>query len=63
MLERGLLEIRRDGRFVRAHFTTAGIAALRELAANRRYLDPVRYAHLRRELGLEVEEDTTPPTD
>ena len=63
MLERGLLEVQRDGRLVRAHFTTGGIAALRELAANRRYLDPVRYAHLRRELGLEVEEDKTPPTD
>jgi hypothetical protein len=63
MLERGLVELRRDGRFARAHFTTAGITALREFAANRRYLDPVRYAHVRHELGLEVEKDKTPAAD
>ena len=59
MLARGLAEVRRDGPWVRAYFTTAGFAALRELAANRRYLDPVRYAHVRRELGLEAEEGDT----
>jgi hypothetical protein len=51
MLERGLLEVRRDGRLFRAHFTMAGVDALRQLAANRRYLDPAHYAHIRRELG------------
>jgi hypothetical protein len=30
----------------------AGIEALRDLASDRRHLDPVRFAHLRRELGL-----------
>lgn len=63
MLERGLIELRQERRFARAHFTTAGIEALRELAANRRYLDPIRYAHVRRELGLEVEEDKSPTSD
>jgi hypothetical protein len=57
MLDRGLVELRQDGRFARAHFTTEGVEALRELAGSRRYLDPVRYAHVRRELGLEVEGD------
>jgi hypothetical protein len=60
MLERGLVEVRREERWVRAYFTAAGLTALREFAANRRYLDPVRYAHVRRELGLEVEEEVTP---
>jgi hypothetical protein len=59
MLARGLAEVRRDGPWVRAYFTTTGLAALRELAANRRYLDPVRYVHIRRELGLEAEEGNT----
>jgi hypothetical protein len=56
MLERGLVEVRPDGRLFRAHFTMAGIDALRQMAANRRYLDPVQYAHIRRELGLEAED-------
>jgi hypothetical protein len=57
MLERGLVEVRPDGRLFRAHFTVAGVDPLRQLAANRRYLDRVQYAHIRRELGLEPAED------
>ena len=60
MIERGLLELRREERWVRAYFTAAGLTALRELAASRRYLDAVRYAPARRELSLEVEDDPTP---
>jgi hypothetical protein len=37
----------------RAHFTPAGLAALRRLLQDRRAMDPARYAHLRRELGLD----------
>jgi hypothetical protein len=61
MLERGLVEVRPDGRLFRAHFTMAGIDALRRMAANRRYLDPVHYAHIRHELGLQTEDDTSSP--
>ena len=57
MLERGLVEIR-PGRFgSRAFFTGVGLAALRHLLQDRRAMDPARYAHLRRELGLEVPEE------
>jgi hypothetical protein len=61
MLERGLVELRPDGhrRLTCAFFTEAGIAALRELAQDRRALDPVRFAHIRRELGLDAESDRT----
>jgi len=52
MLERGLVELRTDGRWPVAWFTRAGLAALRQFAQDRRALDPVRYAHVRRELGL-----------
>jgi hypothetical protein len=52
MLERGLVEIRTERR-PRAAFTPAGLAALRRLLSDRRAMDPVRFAHLRRELGLE----------
>lgn len=55
MLERGLVEVRTDGRWPRACFTEAGLVALRALARDQRQLDPVRYAHVRQELGLESE--------
>ena len=55
MLERGLVELRTGQPWPRAHFTPAGLAALRELARDRRLLDPVRYAHVRQELGLDAE--------
>jgi len=54
LLERGLVEVRTDGRGPTAHFTEAGLAALRQLAQDRRAMDPVRYAHVRRELGLDA---------
>jgi hypothetical protein len=38
----------------RACFTEAGLAALRWLASQRRGLDPVQFAHVRQELGLEA---------
>ena len=53
MLERGLVEIRPDRLWARAFFTEAGLAALRELATDRRFLPPDRYEHLRQELGLD----------
>ena len=57
MLARGLVEIRTE-RFPRAYFTAAGLAALRHMAADRRSLDPVRYAHVLRELGLPADEQS-----
>ena len=53
MLERGLVALCTDQRWTRAHFTPAGLDALREMARDRRLLDPVRYAHVRQELGLD----------
>jgi hypothetical protein len=58
MLERGLVELRAERRGPRAFFTEAGLAALRQLLRDRRALDPVRFAHLRRELDLDTSEDT-----
>ena len=55
MLERGLVEIRPDRLWARAVFTEAGLAALRALVADRRFLPPERFEHLRQELGLTAE--------
>jgi len=54
MPERGLIEVR-AGRFgPRAFFTEAGLEALRLLLRDRRAMDPARFGHLRRELGLDA---------
>ena len=57
MLERGLVEVRPGPIGARAFFTEAGLAALRVLLLDRRAMDPARFAHLRRELGLGAPED------
>jgi hypothetical protein len=54
MLDRGLAEIRATQRGPHAFFTAAGLDALRQLLRDRRYMDPVRFAHLRAELGLDA---------
>ena len=63
MLERGLVEIRTNpmGRQA-AFFTETGLVGLRQLMRDRRAMDPERFAHLREELGLEVETNQ-PPDD
>ena len=61
MLERGLVEVR-AGRFgPRAFFPEAGLAVLRQLLQDRRAMDPARFAHLRRELGLDAPEAAAVP--
>ncbi len=40
-------------RLPRLFFTEAGLAALRELMADTRVADPVRFGHVRRELGID----------
>jgi hypothetical protein len=57
MLERGLVELQPGRMGPRAMFTEAGLAALRQLVLDRRAMDPARFAHLRRELGLDAPED------
>ena len=57
MLERGLVELRPGPIGHRAFFTEAGLAALRQVLRDRRAMDPARFAHLRRELGLDVPEE------
>src|SRR3954462_6780206 len=53
MLERGFLEVRTTSRGPRAFFTEAGLVAVRLLVLDRRAMDPERFGHLRRALGLD----------
>ena len=56
LLDRGLAEVG-PGRYgPRARFTEAGLRELRLLLEDRRAMDPGRFAHLRRELGLDAGE-------
>ena len=63
MVQRGLVEVRAGGhpRLPRAFFTEAGVDALRQLAEDRRAMDQSRFAHVRRELGLDEDSDETGP--
>ncbi|MCG7363529.1 hypothetical protein MHZ93_19915 [Roseomonas sp. ACRSG] len=55
LVDRGLMTVVAGSPHrARASFTEAGLAALRWLAAQRRGLDPVQFAHVRQELGLEA---------
>jgi hypothetical protein len=58
MIERGLVELRPGPRGVRGFFTEAGVAALRQLLADRRLMNPKTFAHLRLELGLDEPEQS-----
>ena len=53
MAQRGFVEVGKGQIGMRAFFTEAGLAALRQLLLDRRAMDPERFAHLRRELGVE----------
>ena len=53
LLARGLMRLDTTQRLPRLFFTEVGLAALRELMADRRAADPVRFGHVRRELGID----------
>ena len=56
LLERGLVALSPEPPSIlgtRAYFTPAGLDALRDLMRDRRAMDPERFAHLRRELGID----------
>ena len=57
MLDRGLVEIRPARLGATALFTEEGLRDLRVLLQDRRAMDPERFGHLRRELGLGCDEE------
>ncbi len=52
LLERGLMRLEPTPWPPRLFFTEAGQAALRAMMANKRFADPVTFAHVRLELGI-----------
>jgi hypothetical protein len=53
LIARGLMRLDTTSRLPRLFFTEAGLSALRTMMANGRLADPVKFAHVRRELGID----------
>ncbi len=53
MIDRGLLRLDTTERFPRLFFTEPGLVALRRMVADKRFADPTKFAHIRRELGID----------
>jgi hypothetical protein len=53
LLERGLMRLNTSNRLPRLFFTDAGLAELWAMLSDRRLADPVKFAHVRQELGID----------
>jgi len=53
LVERGLMQLDTTQRWPRLLFTETGLAALRAMMMDRRLADPVTFAHIRQELGID----------
>jgi hypothetical protein len=53
LLDRGLMWLDVGSRAPRLFFTDAGLIELRAMMADRRLADPVKFAHIRQELGID----------
>lgn len=54
LVARGLMRLDATLRLPRLFFTDAGLDALRTMMADGRLADPVKFAHVRRELGIDA---------
>ena len=52
LVARGLMQLDTSQHWPRLFFTQAGLAALRVMMADPRLADPVKFAHVRQELGI-----------
>jgi len=53
LLARDLVRLDTSGRLPRLFLTAAGLAGLRRMFADKRLADPQKFAHVRRELGID----------
>jgi hypothetical protein len=56
LIDKGLMRLDADGRLPMLYFTEAGIEALRAMMSDRRLANPEKFAHVRRELGIDPPE-------
>jgi hypothetical protein len=55
LVARGLLRLDTSQRLPHLFFTESGLAELRAMMTDRRFADPVKFAHVRQELGIDPE--------
>jgi hypothetical protein len=53
LVDRGLMLLDTSATIPRLFFAEAGMIALRQMMADRRLADPAKFAHVRRELGID----------
>ena len=53
LVDRGLMRLDESPPIPRLFFTETGIVALRRMMADRRLANPAKFAHVRRELGID----------
>jgi hypothetical protein len=53
LIDRGLMRLDTTARSPRFFFTPEGLAALRRMMADPRLANPQKFAHIRRELGID----------
>ena len=63
LLERGLVRLDTGHRLPRLFFTEAGLAALRTMMADSRLAHPVKFAHVRQELGIDPVPEADAPQE
>jgi len=63
LVDRGLMRLDASHNIPRLFFTDAGLTALRQMMAERRLADPVTFAHVRRELGIDPDRPETKAAD
>lgn len=54
LLERGLMRLDTSGRMPHLFFTEPGLVELRAMMREKRFADPVKFAHVRQELGIDL---------
>src|SRR5689334_22608650 len=55
LVKRGLMRLEATRRPPHLFFTELGLVALRAMMADRRLADPIKFAHIRQELGIDPE--------
>jgi len=53
LLERGLMRLDTGQSIPRLFFTQTGLTELRAMMRDRRFADPIKFAHVRQELGID----------
>lgn len=60
LVDRGLMRLESSSSIPRLFFTKEGLVALRRMMADGRFANPVKFAHVRQELGIDPVPESEP---